>query len=83
MELGREFDFRLNLLLLGFERHLCEHHAHLVLAWICSIVLVLHVGVYIAVEELLVVLVGKHESDPLVGCLASVSQVVIRFNNVF
>ena len=37
----------------------------------------------ISVEELLVVLVGKHESSSLVGGLALQSQVIVGVDDVF
>jgi hypothetical protein len=82
MELCREFDFGFDLRVALEECLLCQLDAHLVYAGIRGFVLVLNVGVDIAEEQLLFILVGELQTDTLGGWLSLFSESVVDFNDV-
>jgi len=82
MELSRELDFRFDLSKALDERLLCQLDAHLVYASICGFVLILNVGVDVAEEQLLLILVGQLQTDSLRGWFSFFSKSVVNFDDV-
>ena len=80
MEFRAESNTGLDSNTVGCESHLSQLHTQFVLAWILSLVLILHIGMDITKEQLFVLWVSEHESYTLVGNLTSCNQLVISIN---
>ena len=59
VELGRELDFGLDLMIIIFEGIFGELHTKLILSRIFSFILILHIRVHISVEECIIISVFK------------------------
>ena len=80
MELSGELDLGLDLGVVVGKGHLGELYAQLVLTSVFSLVLVLHVRVHVAIEQLLVILVSQLEANTLVWSAAPLDHEVIGLN---
>jgi hypothetical protein len=80
VEFGGELDFGLDLLFIIYEGLVGELDAELVLTSILSFVFVLHVGVHIAVEQLLLVGVYELQAHTLVRCPTSSDHFIVGFD---
>jgi hypothetical protein len=82
VELGGKLDLGLNELELLIESHLGKLDAQLELAALLDFVLVLHVGVHVAKEELLVVFVSQAQTHSLIGGVALQTKLIVRLHDV-
>jgi hypothetical protein len=82
VELGGKLDLGLNELELLIESHLGKLDAQLELAALLDFVLVLHVGVHVTKEELLVVFVSQAQTHSLIGGVALQTKLIVRLHDV-
>ena len=82
MELSREFNFSFDKLDVLAKSHLSQLDTKGELPALVDFVLILHVRMHVSEEKLLLVFVGKPQTDTLIGLVPLHLQVVVRFHDV-